>query len=73
MSKYVLIFFVLLVTEWVDGNVQPAYDFTKLQRERLGRGVIAIRHSPEIVCVSWRYLSSDPMTQWMWVFTSIVM
>lgn len=40
---------------------QPSYDYSKLQREQLGRGVVAIRDSPTDVVVSWRYLSSDPM------------
>lgn len=42
---------------------QPYYDLTKLQRERLGRGVIAIRETPSSVAVSWRYLSTDPMNE----------
>jgi rhamnogalacturonan endolyase len=40
---------------------QPAYNFSKLKREKLGRGVVALRESPSTVFVSWRYLSSDPM------------
>lgn len=40
---------------------QPAYDFSKLKRETLGRGVVAVRESTSTVFVSWRYLSSDPM------------
>ncbi len=31
---------------------QPNYDFSKLKRERLGRGVIAIRENPSTVAVS---------------------
>lgn len=42
---------------------QPNYDFSKLKREHLGRGVIAIRENPSTVVVSWRYLSSDPMDE----------
>ena len=38
---------------------QPAYDYSKLQREDLGRGVVAFRESQSDVCLSWRYLSSD--------------
>ena len=38
----------------------PAYDYSKLQKEKLGRGVVAIRENPAEVAVSWRYLSSDP-------------
>jgi rhamnogalacturonan endolyase len=51
---------ILLFIVQAAACAQPAYDFTKLQREKLGRGVIAIRQSSETVCVSWRYLSSDP-------------
>ncbi len=40
---------------------QANYDFTKLKRERLGRGVVAVRQSPTQVAVSWRYLSDDPI------------
>ena len=40
---------------------QTAYDDAKLHREKLGRGVVAIRENPSEVVVSWRYLSSDPM------------
>ena len=42
---------------------QPNYDFSKLKREHLGRGVIAIRENPSTVAMSWRYLSSDPMDE----------
>ena len=40
---------------------QTHYDYSKLQREELGRGVIAVRDSESGVSVSWRYLSSDAM------------
>ena len=40
---------------------QPHYDYSKLQHEDLGRGVVAIRESENAVCLSWRYLSSDPI------------
>lgn len=40
---------------------QPHYDYSKLQREDLGRGVVAIRESESAVCLSWRYFSSDPV------------
>ncbi len=39
---------------------QGRYDMSKLRREKLGRGVVAVRESPGKVAVSWRYLSSDP-------------
>ena len=44
-------------------NAQSAYDFSKIQMEKLGRGVVAVRENPETVTVSWRYLSSDPENQ----------
>ncbi len=47
----------------ISSIAQPNYDFSKLKRERLGRGVIAIRKNPSTVAVSWRYLSSDPMNE----------
>ena len=39
---------------------QSNYDFSKLQSENLGRGVVAVRQNPKQVAVSWRYLSCDP-------------
>ena len=42
-------------------QAQPNYDFSKLKRENLGRGLVAIREDSTTVAISWRYLSSDPM------------
>ena len=41
---------------------QPAtaYDFSKLQREKLGRGVVAFRSGEKEAVVSWRYRMQDP-------------
>jgi rhamnogalacturonan endolyase len=50
---------ILLLTTAITVYAQPAYDISRLQREKLGRGLIAIRQSSQTVCVSWRYLSSD--------------
>ena len=60
--KCTSIFFSLLVIATFV-VAQPNYDFTKLKREHLGRGVIAIRENPSTVAISWRYLSSDPMDE----------
>ena len=60
--RYITCFFCLCLTV-VFLAAQPAYDLTKLKREHLGRGVIAIRENPSTVAVSWRYLSSDPMNE----------
>ncbi len=43
------------------GMAQPSYDFSRLQREKLGRGVVAVRQNQTQVAVSWRYLSTDPV------------
>lgn len=40
-------------------SAQVAYDYSRLQRESLGRGVVAVRENPSTLMVSWRYLSSD--------------
>ncbi len=50
-------FFLLQASSLV---AQTAYDYSRLQRERLNRGVVAFRTSPDSVCVQWRYLDSDP-------------
>lgn len=39
---------------------QTAYDYSRLRGERLGRGVVAFRTSPDSVCIQWRYLPSEP-------------
>ena len=44
-------------------SAQTHYDYTRLQRERLDRGLVAVRTSPDSVFLSWRYLGSDPLTQ----------
>lgn len=44
-------------------HAQARYDFSKLKMESLGRGVVAVRKTPEKVNISWRYLSHDPESQ----------
>ncbi|MCQ2264951.1 MAG: rhamnogalacturonan lyase [Bacteroidales bacterium] len=41
-------------------KMPTSYDYSKLEMEKLGRGVIAIRQNTEEVFVSWRYLKDDP-------------
>lgn len=43
-------------------TAQTNYNYSRMQRERLGRGVVAVRQSADTVAVSWRYLSSDPIS-----------
>lgn len=42
---------------------QAKYDYSRLKMENLGRGVVAVRESPDKVNISWRYLSQDPESQ----------
>lgn len=44
-------------------QAQARYDFENMQREKLNRGVVAVKDSDGKVAVSWRYLSSDPENQ----------
>ena len=37
-----------------------AYDYSRIQRENIDRGVIALRSDSATVAVTWRYLESDP-------------
>lgn len=53
----------ILALGTLQAEAQAKYDFTKLQREKLGRGVVAVRENPSRVAVSWRYLESDPENQ----------
>ena len=42
-------------------SAQTNYDFSQMQREKLGRGLIGVRQSNTRVFLTWRYLSSDPL------------
>lgn len=61
MERNRIIFMVVLSFVVAAGLAQPNYDYSLLLREKLGRGVVAVRESASAVCVSWRYLSSDPV------------
>lgn len=52
---------ILLVCSVSTAIAQPDYNYSKMQREKLNRGVIAIRENESDVVISWRYLSSDPI------------
>nr|WP_321335245.1 rhamnogalacturonan lyase [uncultured Bacteroides sp.] len=52
---------LFLLSIGVEAFAQPAYNYAKLKREKLGRGVVAVRENANTVFVSWRYLSTDPM------------
>lgn len=51
-----------IIAEQIYRTLKPGYDFTKLKREKLNRGLVAIREDVKTVNVSWRYLSSDIST-----------
>lgn len=56
--KYFFAIVVALATMF-GACAQAKYDRSRMQTEKLGRGVVAIRESPDKVFVTWRYLSSD--------------
>ena len=57
MKKIIVCLYCFMIC--VAGWGQPAYDMQKLQRERLNRGVVAIRQADGRVAVSWRLLAAD--------------
>lgn len=62
MNKLILSLSILCLTVLV-GAAQGKYDYNRIQRENLGRGVVAVRETPKTVTVTWRSLSSDPEGQ----------
>ena len=40
---------------------ETAYDFSKLQRDKIGRGVVAFRSGEREAIITWRYRMQDPM------------
>lgn len=54
------IFTLLFCIISLSAAAQTAYNLDKMQREKLGRGVVAVRSDENHVLVSWRYLESDP-------------
>ena len=40
---------------------QTNYNYKRLNRESLNRGVVAVRSHADTVMIGWRYLSSDPL------------
>ena len=58
---YTQLFILFLLSVSVVTTAQPAYDYAKLKREKLNRGVVAIKKEASTNFISWRYLSSDPL------------
>lgn len=65
MNKFLRLFALgaVSLSTALAADAQAKYDFSRLKMEPLGRGVVAVRESPDKVNVSWRYLSQDPESQ----------
>ena len=50
----------MLLTALTGITAQTNYDYSKIHRERLNRGVVAVKTADGHVAVSWRTLTSDP-------------
>ena len=57
MKKVILALYGILCSAWI--IAQPQYA-DSLLKERLGRGVVAIKQNSSEAFVSWRYLDTDP-------------
>ncbi len=63
MKKKLFLSIGLAVTMTLQINAQTNYDYSKLSREHLNRGVVAVKTGDGKVAVSWRTLKSDPKGQ----------
>ncbi|GAB6011467.1 rhamnogalacturonan lyase [Viscerimonas tarda] len=62
MKNKCLITTVLLLFAFCSNSFsQPNYNYSKLKREKLGRGLTVIKKDAATNVVTWRYLSSDPL------------
>lgn len=60
IQQFTIILSLLLCT--LSGiYAQPAYDYSRLKREKLNRGIVAIKKDAHTNFISWRYLTSDPI------------
>lgn len=53
----ILSFFIFTLS----GVAQPSYDYTKLKKEKLNRGLVVVKKDNHTNFLSWRYFSSDPI------------
>ena len=63
MNKNLLTTIGLILMTAMPTTAQTNYDYSKLQREQLNRGVVAVKTEDGKVAVSWRTLRSDPKGQ----------
>ena len=62
-GKLLLITLLALTLTTIRTTAQTNYDYSQLQRERLDRGLVAVRTADGKVAVSWRTLMSDAKGQ----------
>lgn len=60
MTSFAAVLAVFAAANAVFPQPATAYDFPKLKREKLGRGVVAFRSGAREAVVSWRYRMEDP-------------
>ena len=63
MNRNLLTTVGLILMTAMPATAQTNYNYSKLQREQLNRGVVAVRTEDGKVAVSWRTLMSDPKGQ----------
>ena len=63
MNRNLLTTIGMMLMTTIQAIAQTNYDYSKLQREQLNRGVVAVRTEDGKVAVSWRSLMSDPKGQ----------
>ena len=63
MNRKLLTTIGMILMTAMPTTAQTNYDYSKLQREQLNRGVVAVRTEDGKVAVSWRTLMSDPKSQ----------
>ena len=63
MNRKLLTTIGLILMTAMPTTAQTNYDYSKLQREQLNRGVVAVKTEGGKVAVSWRTLRSDPKGQ----------
>ena len=59
MMKKILCILLMVLTAVSTSTAQCRYDMKKIQREKLNRGVVAMKTQSGKVYVTWRTLSSD--------------
>ncbi|NDW19129.1 rhamnogalacturonan lyase [Dysgonomonas sp. 216] len=61
MKNFIVIIIILFSGLQCKAYAQPGYDYSKLKREKLGRGLVVVKKDEATNFITWRYLSSDPI------------